>query len=105
MKTVIILTERVTDSSLSAVLPAEGVTSVRVRKNPSHAAKPPVAEGYRNYRNPLRFNPAVRIELLLEDVAADRVFDAVSFAYGAGFFSDAEMWIEHRLAHVPSPSA
>lgn len=94
MKTVIILAERVTASSLSAVVPARGVRSVRFEHNLSDSWSEFATQGYRSYRSPLRFNPAVRIELLVEDEAVETVFDAVSFAYGAGFFSDAEMWIE-----------
>lgn len=94
MKTVIILAERLTRSSLSAVIPAEGVTSVRVARNPSDRRGEFAPEGYQSYRNPQRFNPTVRVELLVDDDAVAAVFDAVSFAYGAGFFSDAEVWIE-----------
>jgi nitrogen regulatory protein PII len=94
MKTVIILAERLTESSLSAVVPAKGVASVRLARNLSDSRKELVTESYRSFRNPLRFTPAVRIELLVEDDAVAAVFDAVSFAYGAGFVSDAEMWIE-----------
>lgn len=94
MKTVIIIAERVTESSLSAVIPAAGVAAVRVTRN-SYGSRPESADqSYRSYRNPQRFNPAVRIELLVADDAAGTVFDAVSFAYGAGFFSDAEIWVE-----------
>ncbi len=94
MKTVVILTERLDQSSLSSVVPARGVSSVSVAHNRSDSRNGFVAEGYRSYRSPLRFNPAFRIELLVDDEAVETVFDAVSFAYGAGFFSDAEMWIE-----------
>lgn len=94
MKTVIILAERLTQSSLSAVVPARGVRSVRVEEDLSDSGNQFVGQGYRSYRNPRRFNPAIRIALLVEDEAVAAVFDAVSFAYGAGFFSDAEMWIE-----------
>lgn len=93
MKTVIILAERLNQTSLSAVVPARGVRSVRVARNLSDSRNGLVTQSYRSYRNPLRFNPTVRIELLVEDAAVATVFEAVSFAYGAGFFSDAEMWV------------
>lgn len=94
MKTVVILTERLTQSSLSAVVPAEGVASVRVARHLSAGREAFAPESYRSYRNPQRFTPAVRIELLVEDDAVATVFEAVSVAYGAGFVNDAEMWIE-----------
>ena len=94
MKTITIVAERVTDQALSAVVPTGGVTSVRVGPNRSVDRAEAAVQGYRSFRNPTRFTPAVRIELLVDDVTVDTVFDSVSFAYAAGVFSDAEMWIE-----------
>ena len=94
MKTITIITERVTDQSLSAVVPPSGVTSVSVRPNRADVRDTAPIEGYQSFRNPARFNPNVRIELLADDNAVDRVFDSVSFAYAAGLLSDAEMWVE-----------
>lgn len=94
MKTIIIRTEALTRLSLSAAVPAGGVMSVRVTPDLADSRNESVRESYQSYRNPRRFDPAFRIELVVEDAAVAAVFDAVSFAYGAGFFSDAEMWVE-----------
>ena len=48
---------------------------------------------YRSFRNPNHFKANFRIELVVDDDAVESVFDAVDFAYGAGVFSDAEMWV------------
>lgn len=50
-------------------------------------------ENYRGFRNPGRFRPEFRVDLVVDDETAESVFDAISFAYGAGFFSDAEAWV------------
>jgi hypothetical protein len=34
---------------------------------------------------------------MVDEAAVETVFDAVSFAYGAGLFSDAEMWVNEPL--------
>ncbi len=94
MQTVVIIAERVTESSLSAVIPAEGVAAVRVMRNTSQGRSSSAATGYRSFRNPLSFVPAVRIELLTDADDSETIFDAVAVAHGAGFFSDAEMWVE-----------
>ena len=98
MKTITIIAERVTDQSLSAVIPANGVASVSVSRNlPNRGEASAILS--RSFRDPSRFNPAVRIELIVDDNTVDTVFDAVSFAYGAGLFSDTEMWVQ-----APAPA-
>lgn len=94
MKTVVIIAERLTQSALSAVVPADGVVSVRVTRHQSPVGDKRAAADYQSLRNPRRFNPAVRIAMVVEDGTAETVFEAVSVAHGAGFFSDAEMWTE-----------
>lgn len=93
MKNITILAEDLSEQSLSAVLPTRGVTSVSVSRTDS-ATITSTTVGYAAFRNPNRFDPAYRIDLVVEDVTVDRVFENVSIAYGAGFFSDAEMWVE-----------
>jgi nitrogen regulatory protein PII len=99
MKTITIVAERVTDQALAAAVPARGVASVKVRANRADVVRGGKGDaatitGYQSFRNPSRFNPAVRIDLLVDDDAVETVFDGVSFAYAAGIFSDAEMWVE-----------
>lgn len=90
MKTITIITEQITDRALAAVLPTEGVASVSVTRGPG--ARP--ATAVRAYRNPNRFSPEFRIELVVEDAAVEPVLDGIDFAYGAGLFSDAEAWVQ-----------
>ena len=33
--------------------------------------------------------------MVVEDDAVDTVFDSISFAYGVGLLSDAEMWVNN----------
>lgn len=94
MKNVTILAEQMSDTSLSAALPPEGIVSVTVLRTRSSRTDAAAAETYVGFRNPQRFNPTFRIELVVDDDAVEQVFDSVSFAYGAGFFSDAEMWVD-----------
>lgn len=94
MKTITIIAERLTDQALTAITPASGVASVAVSPHRAGARDTAAIDGYQSFRNPSRFTAAVRIELLVEDDTVETVFDSVSFAYAAGVFSDAEMWIE-----------
>jgi nitrogen regulatory protein PII len=94
MKTITIVAERVTHQALAAAIPARGVASVEVRANRADVRGAAAKPGYQSLRNPSRFNPAVRVDLLVDDDAVESVFDGVSFAYAAGIFSDAEMWVE-----------
>ena len=94
MKTITIIAERVTEQALSAIVPATGVAAVRVGANRTDFRGTAAIEGYQSFRNPSRFNAAVRIDLLVDEDTVETVFDAVSFAYAAGIFSDAEMWAE-----------
>jgi nitrogen regulatory protein PII len=94
MKTITIIAERMTDQALAAIIPARGVASVDIRPNRADIRHAAAIRGYQSFRNPSRFTPAVRIDLVVDDDVVDTVFDSVSFAYGAGVFSDAEMWVE-----------
>ena len=92
MKTITIITEQVTDRVLTAAMPPKGVASVRISAN-RNGVDDVDAATYRSFRNPDRFKASYRIEMVVEDDAVETVFDAVSFAYGVGLLSDAEMWI------------
>ena len=94
MKTITVITERVTDQALSAIVPTSGVASVDVRASRAGVRDAASIESYQSFRNPSRFSPAVRIDLVVDADTVETVFDAVSFAYAAGIFSDAEMWVE-----------
>jgi nitrogen regulatory protein PII len=93
MKTITIVAERVTDHALSAIAPT-GVASIKVRANRADIRHTAGMQDYQSFRNPARFTPAVRIDLLVDDDTVETVFDAVSVAYAAGILSDAEMWVE-----------
>ncbi len=94
MKTITIIAERVTDQALSAVIPTSGVASVRISPARADIRDAAAILDYQSFRNPARFSPAARIELVVDNDTVDTVFDAVSFAYGTGILSDAEMWVE-----------
>ena len=93
MKNIAILAEQVSDRALAAALPSTGVASVTISRERSPRLDAGTPENYHCFRNPARFNPAFRIDLVVEDAAVDTVFDGISFAYGAGIFSDAEAWV------------
>ncbi|MGI9125335.1 MAG: hypothetical protein ACR2JM_11380 [Mycobacterium sp.] len=93
MKTITILAEQVSEKSLSAALPNRGVASVTISRDLLFGGEPSEMAAYRGFVKPLRFTPNYRIDLVVEDAAVEAVFDGVDFAYGAGLFSDAEMWV------------
>lgn len=94
MKSIIIITEQLSDRSLNAALPAVGIASAVISHDRAHQSVGSAMENYRALRNPQRFRPNYRIELVVDEAAVDAVFDSVAIAYGAGVFSDAEMWVE-----------
>ena len=97
MKTITIITEQVSDGALTAVLPTKAVASVTVRRISARDRAFAPTGSYRALCNPNRFRAAYRIDVMVEEAAVETVFDAVSFAYGAGLFSDAEMWVNEPL--------
>lgn len=93
MKQITIIAEQISNESLAAVLPPAGIASVTVHRGRSVNVEEAAVENYRSFRNPDRFRPDFQVELIVDDAAVDCVFDAIAFAYGAGFFSDAEAWV------------
>ncbi|MCB0939195.1 MAG: hypothetical protein KDB72_03030 [Mycobacterium sp.] len=94
MKSITIITEQVSAKALAAAMPTTGVASVFVNPNPAATPRDHRSmESYQALRNPRRFRPDYRIDVVVDDDAVDAVFDGVSFAYGAGLFTDAEMWV------------
>lgn len=91
MKTITIIAEQISEKTLAAALPAQGVRSVTVSRR--GADRHGAVEDYRSFRNPNRFAPSYRVDLAVDDDAVDTVFDGISFAYGAGLFSAAEAWV------------
>ncbi|WP_313673990.1 P-II family nitrogen regulator [Mycolicibacterium sp.] len=91
MKTITIIAEQMTDRMLIAATPNRGVVSVTVSE--VHRGLRDAAE-IRAFGNPNRFDPRYRIVMVVEDDAVETVFDCVAVAYEAGFFSDAEAWVE-----------
>lgn len=95
MKNITIVTDQITDAALAAVLPTEGVAEVTVTEDRALRRGYAVnaAPGAPSFRMANRFTANYRIDILVDDDTVDTVFDAVSFAYGAGFFADAEAWV------------
>lgn len=50
-------------------------------------------ETYRGAEYQVDFVPKVRIEVLCEDVAADRIADAIALSAGSGEVGDGKIWI------------
>lgn len=92
MKNITIITEQISEQALAAALPTEGIASVTVSSQGS-ARRGLIAADHRVFFNPNRFSPIYRVDLVVEDDAVDTVFDGISFAYGAGLFSNAEAWV------------
>lgn len=92
MRTITIITERVSDRTLDAAVPPTGVVSVSITANRA-GVEDAVAATYRGLRNDYRFKANYRIEVVVEDHAVEAVFAAISFAHGIGLLSDAEMWV------------
>jgi hypothetical protein len=68
MKTVTIIAEQMTDRMLVAATPTGGVVSVMVREADSTLSDVTEIAGRRAFRNPTRFNPRYRIDMVVDDV-------------------------------------
>jgi nitrogen regulatory protein PII len=93
MKNIAILAEQLSDRALAAALPSTGIASITISPDGSPRREAGARQNFHGFRNPARFSPSFRIDLIVEDEAVETVFDGISFAYGAGLFSDAEAWI------------
>ena len=97
MKNITIITEQVSDRALTAALPGRGIASVAVSRGPGLPPEDSAVESHQALRNPRRFRPNFRIDLIVEESAVESVFDGLSVAYGAGLFGDAEMWVSRSV--------
>lgn len=91
MKSVVIIAEQLSDQSLAAAMPANGVAAISISKIAGGVAADK-AQNYRSFRSTTRFTPRFRVELAVEDETVESVFDGIDVAYRAGLFSDAEVW-------------
>lgn len=105
MKNITIVTDQISENALTAVLPTEGVAEVTITEDRALRRGYTVnaAPGMPSFRMANRFTANYRIDLIVEDDAVDTIFDAVSFAYGAGFFADAEAWV--AAVNAPAKAA
>lgn len=92
MRSIVIVTEQLSDAALAAAMPAKGVSVVSISQAAGWVATVGEAPTSRGFHSTARFTPRHRIELAVEDDAVQAVFDGIDFAYGAGLFSDAEVW-------------
>lgn len=99
MKTITIITEQLSDKALAAITPIDGIRSVTINEDSSAgAADRPggiAPETVHGFRNPVRFNPNYRIDVVLDDATVDILFESIATAYEAGFFADAEAWVSN----------
>lgn len=93
MKTITVITEQITATTLS-VLRTAGVAAVTVTEDRSPRRESVAPERYRGFGNQARLRPGYRIDVVVDDSAVDDVFDSIAIAYGAGFFADAEAWVD-----------
>ena len=93
MTTITIITEQVSDKALAAILPITGVSSVTVTEDRSGGWDNAAADNFHGFRNLKRFSPNYRIDVVLDDATVDTLFDSITIAYEAGFFADAEAWV------------
>ncbi|HPX35914.1 MAG TPA: P-II family nitrogen regulator [Mycobacterium sp.] len=93
MKTITIITEQMSDKSLTAILPGTGIASVTVTEGPAAGRDSVSTEEFRGFCNPRRFSPNYRIDVVLDDAAVGTLFDSIEYAYTGGFFGDAEAWV------------
>lgn len=92
MKSIVIITEQLSDQSLSAAIPANGVAVISISTRRGGVADVADVHSYRAFRSTTRFTPRYRVQLAVEDDAVEAVFDSIDVAYGAGLFHDAEVW-------------
>lgn len=97
MKTITIITEEISDKAMAAVLHSSGVASVTVTEDRAAGRDAVATEKFHGFRNLKRFSPNYRIEVVLDDETVDALFDSITVAYEAGFFSDAEAWVNIGL--------
>lgn len=93
MKIITIVAEQISPEALSAALPTEGVVSVTVAATRTFSRNATAVESYRGRKIAQHFSEVYRIEVAVEDTAADAVIAGVAFARGAGLLGDAQAWI------------
>ena len=97
MKTITIITEQLSDKALASITPITGVASVSVTGGRATSlldhTDDIAVENFHGFRNPERFNPGYRIDVVLDDATVDILFESIATAYEAGFFADAEAWV------------
>lgn len=96
MKNITIIAEQISDTALAAAIPADGIGSVTVSRSGGVRGDAVSSDTYRSFRNPNRFRGEYRVDLVVDDAAVDAVFDGIAIAYEAGFFSDAEVWVNDQ---------
>ena len=93
MKIITVIAQQVSADALNAALPAGGVISVTVSETQSFSRTPTTVGSYRGVKMPQHFTSIFRIEILVEDAAADQVIEGIAFTRGAGLLGDARAWV------------
>jgi nitrogen regulatory protein P-II 1 len=93
MKIITVIAQQVSADALNAALPADGIVSVTVSETQSFSRTATTVGSYRGVKLPQHFTPIFRIEMLVEDNAADQVIEGIAFARGAGLLGDARAWV------------
>ena len=98
MKIITVIAQQVSAEALNAAMPADGIVSVTVSETQSFSRTATGVGSYRGVKVPQHFTPIFRIELLVEDTAADQVIDGIAFARGAGLLGQAHAWVSAESA-------
>ena len=93
MKIITVIAEQVSPQALSTALPADGVVAVTITETQSFSRTATSVQSYRGVKLANHVTTAFRIEMTVEDDAAEQVIERISFARGAGLLGDARAWV------------
>ena len=101
MNIITVIAQQISPEALTAALPAEGVISVTVSQTQAFTPAPTAVESYRGRKMPQHFQTVLRIEVVVEDAAAEKVLDGIAFARSVGLLGEAQAWVSERAARSP----
>jgi nitrogen regulatory protein P-II 1 len=98
VKFITVIADQMSDKALAIALPAEGVTSVTVTESRAFSRSATAVESYRGRKIERHFSTVYRVELVVEDEAANRVIEGIAFARSAGLLGTAQAWVSANSA-------
>lgn len=100
MKIITIVAETLSADALSTALPAEGIASVTVTQVQTFNRTASSVQSYRGRQIAQHFNNTYRVEVAVDDGAADAVIAGVAFARGAGLLGNAQAWVSATVTDL-----